>query len=108
MIQFVITPIHSRRDRNGNCYWGFNALNTINGKSIDGSISGGESNISSARYWLNEAGVSTDWKGAEHVTVYSPQEMPIRAFDRRFKPSVCGYAGCLPQEIAAFIRKHTA
>jgi hypothetical protein len=108
MITYVITPLHSRRDRNGNCYWGFNALNTINGKSIDGSISGGESNVNASMLYLSEAVTEVPWDIAKQsVSMLSPQEMPIRAFDRRFKPSACDYAGCLPQEIAAFIKKHT-
>ena len=106
MITHVITPINSRRDRSGNCYWAFHYLNTQTGKTVEGSISGGESNIRAVMLYLDSPdGNAVGWdKAKESVAMQQAQELPIREFDRRFKPSVCEYAGCLPEEIARFIR----
>lgn len=106
MIKYVITPIHSRQDHSGNTYWAFNCLNTETGRAVDGSICGGESNIRGVMLYLASADEKpVNWEEARQcVSVLAAQEMAIRPFDRRFKPSVCEYAGCLSEEIARFIR----
>ena len=73
---------------------------------MDGSICGGESNIRAIMLTLAAPeGQEVPWDEAkESVAVLAAQEMPIREFDRRFKPSVCDYAGCLSDEITRFIR----
>jgi hypothetical protein len=39
---------HTKRDRNGNIYWGAQVVNTLTGKVAEGHIDGGESNLTYA------------------------------------------------------------
>jgi hypothetical protein len=52
MIKLILTIWYSERDRSGNCYWAFSATDPATGKSCQGTISGGESNILAAAQWL--------------------------------------------------------
>lgn len=90
--------INSKRDLNGNTYWAFSYLDHGTGKSVEATISGGESNITAIRRHL----FGDDSEALNFLRV----EMPIRQFDKRVKN--WPYAACRPEEIAAFIKKGIA
>lgn len=65
------------------------------GKQVFGTISGGESNI---RGVIIKMGLKFD----EYY--FSKVEMPIRRYNTHVKDWL--YAGCAPEELAAFINKN--
>lgn len=94
MIKLILTAIHSKRDRNGNTYWAMYARDIATGKVAQGTVSGGESNISGIVRAL----------GLDRSEVhYSVEEKGIREFNRENKSLV--YAGCPSEQIADFIKK---
>lgn len=96
-MQYIATleAIHSRRDTYGNCYWAFRYTCHETGKTIVGTISGGESNINAIRYgWLGADG----WN--PHIMARTT-ELPIREFNRLVKG--WEYAGCSPDSLKSFI-----
>lgn len=92
----TLTAINSRRDVYGNCYWAFTYLDHATGKTVRGTISGGESNVRSIMFELNGG----KWEGVD--IAFQVNELPIREFNRLTKG--WAYAGCTPKELAAFIR----
>ena len=93
-IKAILEAINSKRDRNGNCYYFMRYTDIKSGKTVYGTISGGESNI----YSVIRA------KGLESKEVYfSTVELPIREFNREVKNME--YAGCRGEEIVNFIDK---
>jgi hypothetical protein len=99
MQKYSIYPLFSKGDKFGNCYWLFRALNLENGNMIEGTISGGESNIKSALRFLT---VDETWEAVNNTCIINrSEEIPIRSFNQLAKS--CKYAGCEPKEIAKFI-----
>lgn len=94
-IKWILNKIYSKRDRAGNCYWAFNLTDAETGKTVNGRISGGESNLNSMIYYLN----NEDWGGNYYSTT---QEKPIREFNHLVKEFP--YVGCSPQELAKFVK----
>lgn len=95
-IKWILNKVYSKRDRAGNCYWAFTLTDAETGKTVNGKISGGESNLDSMIYYLN----GKDWGGNYYSAV---QEKPIREFNRLVKEFP--YAGCAPEQLAEFVRK---
>jgi hypothetical protein len=94
----TLTAYHSKIDRNGNTYWAFTYLCNETGKTACGTVSGGESNISSIIYEMNGG----QWKHpADHA--FTVVELPIREFNRMVKP--WKHAGCTGEELCAFVEK---
>lgn len=88
-IKAIIVVFKSKRDRNGNTYWAFRAINPINGQIAAGLLDH-SSNLEAAIYTL----VNVDY-------FWTVKELGKRAFKDE-----CGswkYAGCKPEEIAKFI-----
>lgn len=52
-IKYILTAYHSARDRAGNCYWAFQYRDIATGRCVQGTVSGGESNIAAIRLELN-------------------------------------------------------
>lgn len=85
---------YSERDYYGNCYWAFAIRRASDGASAYGRISGGESNILAAfRQLADEGGVAYD---------YATSAVKKREFKNM--TADWPYAGCAPDDIAAFIR----
>jgi hypothetical protein len=94
-IKAYLDCINSRTDMAGNRYWAFRYTDIETGKTVFGTISGGESNISCITRIMGY-----DWK----EVIYTRHELPIREFDRLVKGAP--YAGCNPEtELVPFIKK---
>lgn len=92
-----IEALHSRRDRFGNCYWALRYTDYGTGRTVVGTVSGGESNINAIRQHLTDV---DGWDSSiESMTV----EMPIREFNQLTKN--WAHAGCRPVDLADFIRR---
>lgn len=92
MIKAIIEAVNSKRDRNGNCYWFMRYTDTKSGKTIEGTISGDESNVRSI---IREMDM-------EYSDVYfNVIELPIREWNQQNKNME--YAGCRAEEIVKFI-----
>jgi hypothetical protein len=96
-IKAVLQSIYSKRDRNGNCYWSFRFTDTATGKSVEGTISGGESNV---RSMLGPLGLSGEEVHSSTI------ELPIREWNRLTKEF--RYAGCSAEQLASFVRLELA
>lgn len=96
-ITAILTALHSRRDTYGNVYWAFRYRDVASGRTVCGTISGGESNVRSIMYAMNGG----SWE--PRTTHYEVAELPIRAFNRETKG--WDYAGCTGEDLAAFIRE---
>ena len=92
-IKAVLQSIYSRRDKFGNVYWAFRFTDTATGKSVEGTISGGESNI---RSMLRPLGLESS---EVHSSII---ELPIRQWNALTKDF--RYAGCTADQLAAFVR----
>ena len=91
--------INSKTDTNGNRYWAFTFTDFETGKIAEGT-GDGESNINGMiRYW----NAPNDW---DRSIIVDREELPIRQFNRRVKG--WKYAGCLPEDVAKFIRAEIA
>ena len=96
----LLKAINSKGDIYGNRYWAFIFVDFKTGKQVAAKISGGESNIYAVlRYW----NVPDDW---DRSILFEQEELSIQVFDKTTKDYV--YAGCSPQEIAAYIKKELA
>lgn len=85
----------SKVDRNGNTYAGIVFTDHETGHSVSGLV-GSEGNAILIRlHWQPEV----RWDDGIR---YTTQTLPIREFNRFFKGSP--YAGCLPEEIVAWIK----
>jgi len=93
-IKAILIIYNSKRDINGNCYWAFRYVDTLSGNVTEGSISGGESNVTESIKYLN-----LNWDSCWLIN----KELPIREFNSTTKS--WKHAGCLPEEIAKFIKK---
>lgn len=97
--KYSIYPIHSKRDKTGNCYWAFRALNVVNGKVVEANISGSEGNIKLMCLNLTE---EYTWEATNKLVLFNnAQEMPIHVFDKYVKSFP--YAGSNPKELAGFV-----
>jgi hypothetical protein len=95
MIKAIIESVNSKSDMYGNRYFFMRYTDTKSGKTIEGNISGGESNIRSI---IREMGL-------EYSDVYfNTIELPIREYNRQSKG--LEYAGCRAEEIVKFINTH--
>ena len=95
----ILEAINSRRDRYGNCYWALRYTDVKTGKTVCGTVSGGESNINAIRrYWSGDY-----W---DHSVKFETRELGIREFSRLTKD--WAYAGCGPEDLAAFIKAKLA
>ena len=88
-----VTIYNSRPDFAGNCYYAFTY--SQGNKSINGKISGGSSNIRATMYDLFNGDSSK-------YDTFVEKDMKIRSFDKMIKN--WEYAGCAPDEIAAWIK----
>ena len=95
-IRATLEAINSRRDRAGNCYWAIRYTDHVTGRAVNGTISGGESNIYGI---LRYTGDSDDW---DRSIEFKSEELTIPAWNRLTKG--WPYAGCRPDELAAFIK----
>ena len=87
--------INSKTDRNGNRYWAFTFTDFQTGKTVSG-LGDGESNLSGMiRYW----NVQNDY---DRSVIVDRAELPIRQYNRQTKG--WKYAGCLPEDVAKFVR----
>ena len=98
MKKAILHIINSKRDKFGNCYFGFVYTDVATGKEVLGKISGGDSNIRCAARW----DLGLEWEDMNVVCT----EMKIREFDRWAKD--VPYAGCEPTNIAEFIKSKLA
>ena len=97
-LKSTLTAINSKRDKNGNCYWALRWLDHETGKVVEGTVSGGESNINGIRRCWNPK--LDDW---DRSILFQKQELPIREFNRLVKNMP--HAGCRPKDLSAFIQK---
>lgn len=91
---------NSRCDTFGNCYYAFVWTDNATGRTVCGTISGGESNVRSILYHMNGG----NWEPRN--VFFTSTELPIREYNRAVKG--WPYAGCTGDELAAFIRKGLA
>jgi len=91
-----IEAINSRADRAGNRYWAFRYTDYQTGKRVEATISGGESNINAIRQAMGRV------DGWDASIEFDVTELPIREWNRLTKD--WPYAGCVPAELAAFIK----
>jgi len=95
-IKYILKAVNSKADSSGNRYWAFKFTVCETGQEIKGYISGGESNIYGIkRHW----NLVNDW---DESIYFKREELKIREFDKLYKK--IEYAGCLSEDIAAFIR----
>ena len=97
MIVGILECINSRSDTYGNRYFAFKYTDVKTGKQVEGTISGGESNVYSI---VRELGHPSE------TVHYIRTELPIREYNRTVKG--WGYAGCTASELVAFITKQLA
>ena len=94
----ILEALYSRRDRNGNCYWALRFTDCESGRTVCGTVCGGESNINAIRqHWGKEG----DWDGS---IIFRVTDMGYREFRRLTKD--WPHAGCRPEDLASFIRAH--
>ena len=92
--------INSTRDSSGNEYWALRYVDHETGKVVEGTFSGNESNLYGVlRHW----NTPDDW---DRSIIFNRLEMP----KKQFKGMIADwpYAGCSPQDIAAFIKAELA
>ncbi len=93
----TLTAINSRGDNCGNRYWALRYVCHETGKIVEGTVSGGESNIYAIlQHWNDPDG----WDRS--VQFLRQEDLPIREFRRLVKDM--SHAGCHPQDLAKFIR----
>jgi len=97
VIDKALTIYNSKADSSGNRYWAFSFQDLITGKSVEGTISGGESNIKAVTLGWSE---KDEW---DRTIKIDCQELGIRQFNRMTK--TWPYAGCHPDAIRIFIKK---
>lgn len=93
---------NSKMDFAGNCYWFFRYFDKASGKTVEGKISGGDSNIRQMLYYMGD---KEGWPAQGEYNVFT-QEMGIRSFDRATKNME--YAGCTGKDLAEFVKKKLA
>lgn len=93
----MLKAIQSRRDKAGNCYWAFQYIDFESGKTVNGTVSGGESNIYGI---LRHMGSKDDW---DRSILYSVLDLS----KGDFKHLTLGWrhAGCRPEDLANFIKR---
>jgi hypothetical protein len=99
-INGILECLNSKADRYSNRYFAFRYTDTASGKTVQGVISGGESNIRAIMYHLH---------GGSHEPRdihYTQCELPIREFNRLTQ--TWPYAGCTPEELAQWITTQLA
>ena len=93
MIKSIIESVNSKSDMYGNRYFFMRYTDVKTGKTIEGTISGDESNI---RAIIREMGLDYD------QVYFNTIELPIREFNRQSKG--LKYAGCCAEDIVKFIK----
>lgn len=93
-IKAILECINSEMDNNGNRYWAFRWTSTASGKTVRGTVSGGESNISCV---VRQMGLG--WESVYYIRT----ELPKREF--RTQTGDYPYAGCAPGALAAFVKR---
>jgi hypothetical protein len=94
MIEAILECLNSKGDSYGSRYWAFRWIDTATGREVEGTVCGGESNISAI---VREMGLT--WQTCR----YTRREMGIREFNRMTKD--WRHAGCRPEALAAYIRR---
>ncbi len=91
---------YSKKDAAGNCYWSFRYTEIATGKDVVGTISGGESNLECMCRYMHP----NSYGYTNHDELYCSKsiELKIRDYDKMVKD--WPYAGCVPQDIAKFIK----
>lgn len=91
MFDYAIEIVSSKRDKNGNVYYFFNATNLVNGKTISANGHCPNLNDQTAR----ENGIKIYWTN---------KELPIREFNKLYPNK---YAGNNHGEMMRFIMNET-
>lgn len=102
IIKAILHITNSAADFAGNCHYAFEYTNLANDKTARGRISGGESNIRGAMHHVKLC--QENYESAHAVQIWV-NEIPIRRWNRMTEG--WEYAGCTPEEIAAFCKKYT-
>jgi len=93
----ILECLSSETDRNGNRYWAFQYTDCLTGKTVSGTISGGESNIRQIMYVMNGG----DWEPRN--IYYTHTELKKSEFKKLTEH--WAYAGCRAEdEIVPFIK----
>jgi hypothetical protein len=98
-INYILTIYSSKPDMYGNSYHAFTFLDIAADKCVEGDTASADNADGMRRHW----NVENDWDRTIDVR---REELPIRQFNRYIKG--WEYAGCLPKDIADFIRKKLA
>lgn len=96
-IKANLEAIHSLPDINGNSYWAFRYTDNETGKIVNGTISGGESNLSAVPFYMN---VKHEHDPSVNFSVIP---MKIRAFNKLTKD--WKYFACRSEDIANKIKE---
>lgn len=90
----------SRRDRAGNNYFAFTATHPDTGKNVSAKISGGESNIYQAQFYVRGRWPVT----GEPRWYVTDRSLGVREFERLTK--CWPYAGCKGEDLLVFMKEH--
>jgi len=93
MIKAIIEAHYSKRDTYGNCYWFLRYTDTATGKTIEGTSTGGESNLYGIKREMGYKSEEAHFQCIQH---------PIREFNAITKKMP--YIGCNPGAIAEKIK----
>ena len=96
-----LEAMYSERDLYGNCYWALRYTDHETGKTVCGTVSGGESNIYGILRESYKATVSNDWDRSIRFSCHAFKK-------REFKRMTAGwpYAGCSPDDLWKFIKNN--
>jgi hypothetical protein len=86
----------SKSDKYGNRYWGLRYTDHKTGKTVNGTVSGGESNIAAIRMYWTKPG---QWDDSVRLIHF---EHGIRDF--KVLTSAWKHAGSQPEELANYIK----
>jgi len=95
----TLEALYSKRDRYGNCCWALRYTDHETGRTVAGTIGGGESNIYSVLRESDAARAANDWDRSIRFQVLP---LPIREFNHLTKG--WPYAGCTPPDLWQFIK----
>lgn len=99
VIRATLDAFCSERDIYGNCYWALRYTDHKTGRSVQGMVSGGESNIYGVLRESDRARKLNDWDRSIRFTC---QPVKKREFNRMTKG--WAYAGCSPDQLWTYIK----
>ena len=96
-LRATLEALYSERDNSGNCYWALRYTDHATGKVVQGTISGGESNI----YAILRVSDPTadDWDRSILFRCDSMKKRDFRGLTAGWE-----YAGCTPDDLWKFIQ----